>query len=144
MELKEQIRIPEIESIGNKGTIFQWTGELVERTRVSQGGERVGSRRERVAASSNGGPSGHKVSQGSSVLFADDEKNDWTQPRCSPSLFPGIGVLIRRKWSVFSRDNAFTLRSVLNAFAVLTRPLELLLPSPCSCSRHPLDRKGWV
>lgn len=54
MELKEQNRIPEIESIRNKEIIFRWTREPGERDEASESESEGASRRERVATSSNG------------------------------------------------------------------------------------------
>lgn len=104
----------------------QWS-EL-RRTRVNQKG-RIGSRRERVATSSNGVRVGTRCHRGVAHCSHWIMKADWTPPRRAPSLSPGIEVLIRRKWRVFNRDNTLTMRGIPNAFAAaLARPLESSLP----------------
>lgn len=84
------------------------------------------------------GPKEHKVSPGSSALFANDARGEAIEHAAVDHVSPrGIETLIRRKWSVFNRDNAG--RSEL-AFAETVSqslgPLELNKLAPIT----PVDR----
>lgn len=136
MELKERNCIPEIELIGNKGIIFRWTGEPVERVEASESENQGESESAFDVRESQRVQTGSEWAQGVTGERRIVRIGRWRtierRRDAPPYLSPENGALIHRKWSVFNRDNALTVRGVPNAFAaVLTRPL-LFSSSPRS------------